>query len=116
MSTPPAGATRLTTSAGAPAGDASPEQLALRVHDAVLAMPQVAGLDGGPFGTVATYLPGRRVEGVAVRDDGSTEVWVVARAAAGTATDLRDVASDVNGVVRALVQGPVRVTIADVAL
>jgi hypothetical protein len=29
----------------------------------------VARLSGGPFGTVATYLPGERLLGVAVRDD-----------------------------------------------
>lgn len=44
---------------------------------AVLACPDVAGLSG----EVATYLPGRRVAGVAVRGDGepTIEVHVVGR-------------------------------------
>ncbi|MFD4183444.1 hypothetical protein ACFWPB_20405, partial [Rhodococcus sp. NPDC058514] len=36
------------------------------IADAVLAVPGVAGLHGGMFGEVATYLPGRRVLGVAL--------------------------------------------------
>jgi hypothetical protein len=40
--------------------------------DAVAAVvrgcPGVSGLDGGPFSGVASYLPGRKVEGVVVRD------------------------------------------------
>lgn len=45
---------------------------------AVLACPGVAALSGGLVGEVATYLPGRRVMGVRVRDTGVT-VAVVAR-------------------------------------
>ncbi len=30
--------------------------------------PGVSGLDGGPFSGVASYLPGRKVEGIMVRD------------------------------------------------
>ena len=41
--------------------------LADRIGAAVCAHPSVARLDGGPFGTVSTALPGRRVVGVAVR-------------------------------------------------
>jgi uncharacterized alkaline shock family protein YloU len=37
------------------------------VAAAVQACPGVSGLDGGRFGEVASYLPGRRVQGVAVR-------------------------------------------------
>ncbi len=40
---------------------------------AVLATPVVAGLHGGRFGEVATYLPGRRVAGVRL-EPGSVEV------------------------------------------
>ena len=36
---------------------------------AVLACPAVADLSGGTVGEVATYLPGRRVKGVRVRED-----------------------------------------------
>lgn len=44
-----------------------------RIADAVLACPLVAGLHGGRFGEVATYLPGRRIPGVRVTP---TEVFV----------------------------------------
>lgn len=40
---------------------------------AVLACPDVAGLHGGRFGEVATYLPGRRVTGVRITP---TDVFV----------------------------------------
>ena len=45
---------------------------------AVLAVPHVVALSGGLVGEIATYLPGRRVEGVRVRT-GHVEVHVVAR-------------------------------------
>lgn len=45
----------------------------------VLACAGVAGLSKGPFGTVATHLPGERLEGVAVYDD-VVEIAIVARA------------------------------------
>jgi hypothetical protein len=48
------------------------------VAAAVLAVPHVAGLSGGRLGEIATYLPGRRVEGVRIRP-GQVEVHVVAR-------------------------------------
>ncbi len=35
-------------------------------------------LSGGPFGTVATYLPGERLPGVALRED-EVEISIVAR-------------------------------------
>ena len=38
------------------------------VAAAVRGCPGVSGLDGGPFGGVASYLPGRKVEGIVVRD------------------------------------------------
>ncbi|RZT89029.1 hypothetical protein EV383_5983 [Pseudonocardia sediminis] len=44
----------------------------------VLSCPAVAGLHPGPFGEVATYLPGRRVSGVRVRP-GAVEVHVIGR-------------------------------------
>jgi hypothetical protein len=51
------------------------------VAAAVLAHPAVARLDGGPFGTVASYLPGRRrVVGVRLGPPGEpVEVAVVVR-------------------------------------
>jgi hypothetical protein len=47
------------------------------VAAAVLAVPHVAALSGGRVGEIATYLPGRRVDGVRVRP-GQVEVHVVA--------------------------------------
>lgn len=38
------------------------------VAAAVLGCARVAGLDGGQFGEVTSYLPGRQVPGVIVRD------------------------------------------------
>ena len=38
------------------------------VAAAVRGCPGVSGLDGGPFSGVASYLPGRRVEGIMIRD------------------------------------------------
>jgi hypothetical protein len=55
--------------------------LAEAVADAVLAHPAVVRLSGGAFGTVASYLPGRRVVGVRLplADSDPVEVAVVAR-------------------------------------
>lgn len=53
------------------------DDLVDRIGEAALADPAVARLDGGPFQTVATYLPGRRVVGVTV-DDRITVSVVVA--------------------------------------
>ncbi|MEU6412277.1 hypothetical protein [Microbispora sp. NPDC046933] len=51
---------------------------ARRIADRVLSCPDVADLSRGPFGVVATHLPGGLVPGVAVRDD-AIEVDIVAR-------------------------------------
>lgn len=52
------------------------EALAARVVE----HPSVVGLHAGPFGTIASYLPGRRVVGVSVDDsDGSVQLAVVVR-------------------------------------
>ena len=48
----------------APADD--PAALAERVAAAVTAHPSVARLHGGPFGVIATHLPGRRLVGVRI--------------------------------------------------
>jgi DNA-binding transcriptional LysR family regulator len=58
-----------------------PVVLAERVAAAVTAHPAVAGLHGGPFGAVATYLPGRRLVGVRIGEgDEPVEVAVVLHA------------------------------------
>lgn len=55
------------------ASDAGQGERAPHVADvlaaAVLATPGVAGLHGGRYGEIGTYLPGRRVVGVRVDDD-----------------------------------------------
>lgn len=66
----------------------------------VAALPVVRSLSGGRFGEVATYLPGRRVQGVRVRD-GNVEVHVVA----GPAVPLPVVGSTVRGAVLPLAGG-----------
>jgi hypothetical protein len=58
-----------------------PVELAERVAAAVAAHPAVAGLHGGLYGSVATYLPGRRLLGVRIGGgDEPVEVAVVLRA------------------------------------
>ena len=55
-----------------------PTTLAEQVAAAVTAHPAVAGLHGGVFGAVATYLPGRRLIGVRVGEgDDPVELGVV---------------------------------------
>ncbi|WP_430333805.1 hypothetical protein [Rhodococcus sp. ACT016] len=80
-----------------------------RAAAAALAVPGVAGLHGGEFGTVATYLPGRRVTGIRIDDD-ACAVHVTARYPA----DLFATAERVRAVVREVVDVPVDVTIEDV--
>nr|WP_189181006.1 hypothetical protein [Microbispora rosea] len=76
----------------------------------VLACPDVADLSRGPFGVVATYLPGGLVPGVAVRDD-AIEVDIVAR----YGRPLPEVADSVRDAIGGLAGGRrVDVTIADV--
>ena len=53
-----------------------PHDLAEAVEAVVLALPGVVRLDGGKFGGLGTYLPGRRVTGVRIDDEG-TEVHIV---------------------------------------
>ncbi|MGH3669076.1 MAG: hypothetical protein ACRDSH_00350, partial [Pseudonocardiaceae bacterium] len=96
----------MSTSQGRRVRDRVPQQsdtgqLAEAVAAAVRGNPAVADLDGGPFGVIACYLPGRRVVGVRVGEPGEpVEVSVVARL--GTplpqlATELRRVISAVTG-------------------
>lgn len=86
-------------------------QLCDNISDAVRAHPAVLRMDGGPFGEITSYLPGRRVTGVRVAEDESVEVCVVAlldRPLPGIAAELRDEVRELAGPV------PVHVTIADV--
>lgn len=76
-----------------------------RIADAVLAIPGVTDLHSGLFGEIATYLPGRRVSGIALRDDDG-EVHIVvdpARDLQEVAQQVRDTAEDLGGVPFAVV-------------
>lgn len=77
---------------------------------AVAACPLVAGLHSGVYGEVATYLPGRRVQGVRVTAVG-VEIHVVGRYPATMtqiAAQVRDATATVTNV------RPIDVTIEDV--
>ena len=80
------------------------------VRAAVLAAPGVVDLHPGRFGTVATYLPGRRVTGVRLGADGA-EVHVVVALGA----DLRATADAVHAAASAVLGVPVHVVLADLA-
>lgn len=84
--------------------------LADRVATAVLGVEGVSGLHGGSFGEVATYLPGRRVTGVRLREDGS-DVHVTI----GLGARVPDVATRVREAVGAVAPGSVEVVVEDVA-
>ncbi|UQE75272.1 hypothetical protein MYK68_01115 [Gordonia sp. PP30] len=83
-------------------------ELAARIAEAVRAVPGVAGLSGGSYGTIATYLPGRRVVGVRLGAD-EGEVAVIASLGhplAELADRIRAAASSITGL-------PIDVLIAD---
>ena len=85
------------------------DALAEPVAAAVLACPAVARLSAGRFGTVGTYLPGRRVTGVQITDDEVT-VRVVAYP-----VPLRILETEVRAAVAALVPGvPVHLGVDDI--
>jgi uncharacterized alkaline shock family protein YloU len=87
------------------------EELADVVAGAVATVPEVAGLHGGMFGEVGTYLPGRRVTGVRIAD-GVTEVHVVLQ----FGSTVRDTAARIRDVVTAAVGGAVDVYVEDVTV
>jgi hypothetical protein len=96
---------------GLPAGDAVVEGIDVdAVAAAVLACPGVSGLDGGRYGEVTTYLPGRTVPGVTV---GGGRVRVQVRAAWDT--EVPRLAAALTAALAAVTRNrPVDVTIADI--
>ncbi len=88
-----------------PVESTSAEQAA----EAALAVPGVARLHAGSFGEVGTYLPGRRVTGIRIRDEIS-EVHVVAT----MGTPLRELADAVRDAVAPFLDTPVQVVVEDV--
>ena len=89
---------------------APPTETADAVRTAVLAVPGVVGLHGGAFGEVATYFPGRTVEGVRVRPEGTAVHLVLAWNAPAQAT-----AALVREAVMSITHTPVDIVVADVA-
>jgi hypothetical protein len=87
-----------------------PGPRAADVAAAVLAHSAVARLDGGPFGTVASYLPGRR-RVVGVRMGDTVEIGVVVRLGRPLPELADELAAAVRGVLGPV---PVEVTFSDV--
>ncbi|SNT40957.1 Asp23/Gls24 family envelope stress response protein [Rhodococcoides kyotonense] len=75
----------------------------------VTATEGVAGLHGGMFGEVATYLPGRRVAGIRLSDSG-IDVHISLRSDA----PVRETADAVRRAVHAVVDSPIHVTVEDI--
>lgn len=99
----------MTVPAAAPGSpdDVTPADLVAR---AVTSVPGVHDLHAGVVGQVATYLPGRRVNGVRLSEPGCEVHVVLAWGAPIAATT-----EQVRAAVRPLVDGPVDVTVEDVA-
>lgn len=80
------------------------------IAQAVIGVPGVSGLHAGVLGEVATYLPGRRVKGVRLREPG-WEIHVVLDWGAPIAAT----SDAIRSTVRPMVTGPVDVTVGDIA-
>ncbi len=76
----------------------------------VMLVPGVVDMHSGMYGEVATYLPGRRVNGVQIHAD-ATQVHVVLR----YGVDIARVAEEIKLVVQPLVGTPVDVTVQELA-
>lgn len=96
---------RVAPPAGTPTVEIEPRE----VERTALAVDGVSALHGGPFGEIASYLPGGRVNGVRLTNE-RAEVHVVV---ADPATVLA-VADAVRDAVETLLQRPVDVTVEDV--
>jgi uncharacterized alkaline shock family protein YloU len=89
----------------------SDAELADVIAGAVLGVPGVAALHAGMFGEVATYLPGRRVAGVRIRNE-TVDVHVTVH----EGVDVRRTAAAVRDAVVRVTPGPtVDVTVEDIA-
>lgn len=80
-----------------------------RVADAVTSVPGVHGLHAGVAGEIATYLPGRRVNGVRLRGD-DCEIHL----ALAFGVDIAATTDQVRAAVRPLVGGAIDVVVEDV--
>lgn len=81
-----------------------------RIAEVVLAVPGVNGLHAGVLGEAATYLPGRRVNGIKVADD-ACEVHVVL----DSATPILQTADAIRSAVESLVDTPVHISVEDIS-
>ncbi|WP_426593592.1 hypothetical protein ACPPVS_17925 [Cellulomonas sp. McL0617] len=95
----------------APVGP-EPRNLAEEVEGIVLALPGVVRMDGGAFGGLGTYLPGRRVTGVRIDDEEGTEVHIVVDGS----EPVPAVADRVLRAVAAIAPTPVHVHVEDIDL
>ena len=86
----------------------APTEEAERIAAAVIAVKGVAGLHGGMFGEVATYLPGRQVSGIRVGPD-RVDVHV----SLALDAPVRPTATDIQRAVAAITDLPVDVTVED---
>jgi uncharacterized alkaline shock family protein YloU len=94
-----------------PQDDGAAPEVADVVAAAVLAVPGVHDLHAGAVGEVATYLPGRRVNGVRMREPGCS-VHVVLE----WGRPVLDTTDAVRDAVRPYISGPVDVTVEDIVL
>ncbi len=91
-----------------------PAALAERVAAAVAAHPAVAGLHGGPYGAVATWLPGRKLVGVRIGvGDEPVEVAVVLHSDQPIPGVVRALRREVSGLCGG---AAVDITVADIVL
>ncbi len=82
------------------------------ISAAVLTVTDIAGLSAGPFGEIASYLPGRSVPGVRI-DDERVEVHIVAR----YGRPLQEIADELARAVRHVLAGrPLQVSVDDILL
>jgi hypothetical protein len=84
-------------------------ETARTVAAAALAIDGVHALYGGPFGEIATYVPGERVSGVRIGTEHG-ELHIVG----DMKRNLRDVAEDARAAAEKLAGMPFVVTVADV--
>ena len=106
MSTPDPAAPGGVRPGAAAVGPGTPEApglgpLPVRIAEALLAHPAVAALSGGPYGTIASYMPGRRLTGVALGGpDEPARIAVVLHFGApveATAAELRRIVAAESG-------------------
>jgi hypothetical protein len=86
------------------------------VSEAVVACPGVAGMGSTQLGGAATYLPGRRINGLRVLDD-AVEIEVQMLLASTSGPSAPDIAARIRAAVHPYVAGKrVDVTVTDVVV